>query len=100
MVVPVAIPHKKDSRTHQRYGLFRTFSRIPNASGRYFVHCAVSGNTAVLGDGAVVVMILSDMNKAIEQQTTMSQVDDTGCTSNLRYRDTSCLVVPLHFTEN
>jgi hypothetical protein len=58
IVVPVAIPHKQDSRTHHRNGLFLTFSRIPKASGRYFVHFAVSGDSDVLGDDEVVVVVV------------------------------------------
>ena len=42
MAVPVAMPHMADSRTHQRYLFCRTDSRIPNASGKRSIHCAVS----------------------------------------------------------
>ena len=74
-MVPVAIPHKQDSRTHHRNGLFRTFSRIPKASGRYFVHFAVSGDSDVLGDDevVVVVVVVVDMvnRSAMDDETTM-----------------------------
>ena len=49
MAVPVAIPHMAPSRAHQRYLLARTASRKPNASGRYWVHLAVSRGSTWTG---------------------------------------------------
>ena len=82
ITVPVAIPHRLDSRTHHRYGVLRTFSRIPKASGRYLVHCAVSGDSLVFGDDVVVMVF-------VEVDVLDDDVDDMLISLAWGCRDTS-----------
>jgi hypothetical protein len=50
------------SRTHHRYDDCRTASRIPNVSGRYRVHLAVSNGS---DEAVVVAALMAELSSVI-----------------------------------